>query len=65
MYYTFYRILQVFYNHGVNLAVENSQGDTALDLARRRGMNACVQFLEKALKRKLPRSPTKKQVVGT
>ena len=52
----------MFYNHGVNLAVENSQGDTPLDLARRRAMKVCIQFLEMALKRKLPRSPLTKQV---
>ena len=52
----------MFYNHGVNLAVENSQGDTPLDLARRRAMKVCIQFLEMALKRKLPRTPSIKQV---
>ena len=44
--------------------VENSQGDTPLDLARHRGMKVCIQFLEMALKKKLPYSPSaNKQVI--
>jgi len=40
------------------MAVTNAQGDTPLDLASRRAMKVCVQFLEMAMKNKLPRSPT-------
>jgi len=40
------------------MAVTNAQGDTPLDLASRRAMKMCVQFLEMAMKNKLPRSPT-------